>query len=113
MWTTGRIVLGLTDDQFYALTPRQFHLLLDRKLDEIRHREYLTGLMAATVANFSLGAPKEPVRPRDFALPLLQDLKERKPRLNRKKIAADIRAQFNAALRRQAGMLPKEREDRA
>jgi len=92
-------VLGLTDDQFYALTPRQYHLLLERHRDREKHTEWMVGLLASTVANWSMGAPKEPLQPRDFPLLLLRDApSEKHPRINRRRIAKNIRAQFQAAM---------------
>ena len=57
-----------------------YRLLLDRHEDRERHTEYLTGLLAATIVNWSMGAPETPRRPADFALPLLRDVKERERR---------------------------------
>ena len=62
----GRFHLHLTDAEFFALTPRQFHLLLDRHREMTEHQEFLAGIVASAVANFSLGAPKQPLRPKDF-----------------------------------------------
>ena len=48
------------------MTPRQFYLLLDRQKESIDHQKALAGVIAATVANFSMGAPKQPLKPMDF-----------------------------------------------
>lgn len=76
-----------------------------RHRERERKDEYLTGIIAATIANWSMGAPETPKLPRDFALPLLRlDDKGRvrtsRPRINRKKIAADIRDSFTQAIKR-------------
>jgi len=93
----------LTDDEFYALTPRQYALLLERHRERERHTEYLVGLVAATIANWSIGAPKDPLKPRDFPLLLLRDEESlvRPAQINRKKIAEQIRAEFARAAKRQ------------
>jgi len=90
----------LTDEQFYGLTPRQYALLLERHRERERHTEYLVGLVAATIANWSMGAPKEPLKPRDFPLVQLQE-PEVPRRINRKRIAREIRAGFDRAARHQ------------
>ena len=91
----------MTDEQFYGLTPRQYALLLERHRERERHTEYLVGLIAATIANWSMGAPKEPLKPRDFPLLLLREEVPGPARINRKKIAERIRAEFARATKRQ------------
>jgi hypothetical protein len=62
-----------------------------------RSMQWLTGVLASTVANWGFCRPEESLRPWDFALPLLNPPKPPRPkRINRQKIAADIRAQFDA-----------------
>jgi hypothetical protein len=48
------------------MTPRQFHLLLDRHNIVVQHQELLNGILAACIVNFSMGAPKKFVHPDDF-----------------------------------------------
>lgn len=88
-------MLGLSDREFYDLIPRQYGLLLERHLDRQKHAEWLTGVIASTIANFSMGAPEEPLQPKHFALPLLQ-VREKRKRLNRARIADQIRQQFDS-----------------
>jgi hypothetical protein len=85
--------LGLADEEFYALTPRQHHVLVDQHLERTEHAELLAGTIAAAVANWSMGAPKKPMCAADF-MPSRQGRERKEPskRLNRKKIAAGIRA---------------------
>jgi len=74
---------------------------MDRDFERRRHDEYQTGLLAAAIANWSMSAPKEPLRPRDFNLPLLR-VGEKVARIrSRKKIAANVRAMFDRAMSRQ------------
>lgn len=61
-----RIHLGLDPDQFFALIPRQFHLLVDQHDIRVRHDELLTGILASAIVNWSMRAPKEPSVPADF-----------------------------------------------
>ena len=93
-------MLHLTDAEFFALTPRQYSLLLERQREHQKHTEWMVGVLASTVANWSMGAPEEQLQPRHFALPLLQ-VREKRPRINRRKIAAQIRALFDMAIQRQ------------
>ena len=91
------MVLGLSDEEFYRLTPHQYYVLLKRHenlhKDRRWHAEWLTGVLASTIVNWSMGAPKEPWQPKDFPLRLLRDKDDLKPkRINRKRIAAQIRA---------------------
>ena len=48
------------------MTPRLFDAL--RKRIERRHQreEVLVGILASTIGNFSMGAPKTPFKPEDF-----------------------------------------------
>src|SRR6185312_12893062 len=66
MWAIARYDLGLTSDEFYALTPRQFDALLKRKEHADTMQEFLFGQLAAMTANFSMAPPKKPARPQDF-----------------------------------------------
>lgn len=85
--------LRLTPEQFFGITPRQLHLLLDRHREHVQFDEWRTGLLAAVMANFSLAAPKKPLAPSDF-MPSFQ-LQQRKPsrrrRPSRTAIASNIR----------------------
>jgi hypothetical protein len=89
----AQVELRLSADQFFRLTPRQLHILMDRYRECVQHREWMTGLLCSTVANWSMGAPKTPLRPSDF-LPSLAKIKPRRKRerLNRPKIANDLRS---------------------
>jgi hypothetical protein len=68
------------------LTPRQFHLLLDRHTEEVEHGKMLAGMVAATVANFGYRRPKKPLRPMDFFAGAPKE------RVNRKQQMAATRA---------------------
>jgi hypothetical protein len=92
----GRVVLHLTDDEFFSLTPRQYHLLLDQHQRITEHDELLTGIIASTVANFSMARLEKPTNAADFMPSVLakdnQPKKLRKP--SAKVLAAKVRAIF-------------------
>jgi hypothetical protein len=46
MWASGVYDLGLTDAQFWAITPRQFHALYERHLDAMERQARNFGLLA-------------------------------------------------------------------
>ena len=46
-------MLSLSDEEFYALTPRQYNLLLKRHEEQVKHTESLMGILAATFANYT------------------------------------------------------------
>lgn len=90
------MALGLTDDEFYALTPRQYQLLLDRHEERERHSEWMFGVLAATVANFSQGAPEKALQPKDFPFLRLRDQEPatRNRRPQRQMVADKLRMFF-------------------
>lgn len=62
------------------------------------------GIVAANIANYSLGAPKKPRVPADFMPTRLaasrdRDDRDRPERINRKKIAQDVRTFFERAIK--------------
>lgn len=97
----GRVILGLSDRQFYALTPRQFHLLVDRHRERTKHQEWMTGILASTMANFSMSPPKEPLKPTDFMPSAKAKTKPRAPRIDRRKVADKVRAIFDERMKLQ------------
>jgi hypothetical protein len=101
--------LGLTDAQFFALTPRQYHLLLDQQREKEKREEWRAGVLASVFVNWSMGRPETPVKPSDFNLPLLQIMSEapKRARINRAKVAAHIRAQFAVAIAAQKRREPR------
>lgn len=95
--------LQVTDEEFWALTPRQFHLLLARHRERTEHRELLAGLIAATTANHSFAPPKKPLAPADF-MPSQWAKKRAKPkteRMNRKRVATSVRALMSGLIAQQ------------
>lgn len=60
MWATGVYDLGLTDAQFWALTPRQYDLLANRFLDAEERASQRFGLLATLYANAHRDREKHP-----------------------------------------------------
>lgn len=64
------IDFGLTDAQFWRLTPAQFSSLADRydqRYDqERRHLDFLAGIIAATIANVNRSKSQKAFKPEDF-----------------------------------------------
>lgn len=58
--------LGLSDAEFYALTPRQLNALILRKEIAEQRPEFMLAQLTACVVNFSQARPKRPSQPRDF-----------------------------------------------
>jgi len=70
------IDFGLTESQFWRLTPAQFSSLADRfdqRYDqERRHLDFLAGIVAATIANVNRGKAQKAFKPEDF-MPKYED----------------------------------------
>jgi hypothetical protein len=56
-WSNARVYLGLTSEDFFRLTPRQYHLLMARYRDRREHEEFrlelIAGIISHTVATFA------------------------------------------------------------
>jgi hypothetical protein len=50
LWSTARIHLGLTSEEFWGLTPRLFALLGKAKQLEIQREEWAAGVICSTLA---------------------------------------------------------------
>lgn len=66
MWTEARYDLRLTDEEFYALTPRQLVWLRERHRQEREYQELLIAINTSTLANHSFNPPKKAYKPYDF-----------------------------------------------
>jgi hypothetical protein len=64
---------------------------------KVKHTEWMAGLLLSTIVNWSMHPPEEPRMPKDFPLELLR-VPEKRKRINRKQIAAQIRAEFDGAM---------------
>jgi hypothetical protein len=58
--------LGVSEPDFWALTPRQLNALTKRWRARWDAERYLFGMLASVTANFSFCHPKEPYSPADF-----------------------------------------------
>jgi hypothetical protein len=76
MWVTARMELGLSDLDFFSLTPRDYHLLLDRHNLKLEYHERLHGILCAAVVNTAYRTTKEPMSYEDF---MPSRTKKRKP----------------------------------
>jgi hypothetical protein len=107
IWAAAWTRLGLRWEQFQHLTPRQFYWLLDDhdewEIEQQRQAQWNTGVVAAVVANYSMGAPETPRLPGSFPLSLIQDMAPKLPRMTkarRQTLAASVRATFAKDLER-------------
>lgn len=60
-WAQARYDLRLTEEEFWRLTPRLFHLLWERHRERIIHTELLHAWTTAAIINFSGYGPEKPV----------------------------------------------------
>jgi hypothetical protein len=96
-WRVGRVVLGLSDEEFYSLTPKQLYMLLDEHERQIEHQEFMLAQVCSTTANWSMCAPKQPLKPEMF-MPSAWAKEEkttRKRKPSAKALAARVRAAFS------------------
>lgn len=66
LWSHARIDLGLSEGEFWRMTPRQLDLLSKRHRAHREWAELLNARLMAVVVNYSFCAPKEPVSAADF-----------------------------------------------
>src|ERR1019366_5506118 len=70
LWSSARYDLGLSDDDFYSLTPRQLNALFrhrERQRDYDReHTEYMAAQIVAMVANTGFRSFEKAREPREF-----------------------------------------------
>ena len=99
----ARFHLRLSDEEFFCMTPRQLHVLTARHHEQTEHQEFLSAIVASTIANFSLAAPKKPLKPSDF-MPSLRAKQgsSKKTRMPRKAIAQNVRCMLLARMQVQA-----------
>jgi hypothetical protein len=67
--------LGLSDAEFWKITPRQYDALYERHKEHIQRWEYMFAQNTAYTVNFSMGHPKEPISPSDL-MPSMAAYKE-------------------------------------
>ena len=96
MWRTARIHLRLSEDEFQALTPHSYYVLLDAHAEQVQHQELLFGVIASEVANRSMRPPKKWAVPRDYMPSRRSDPPPAK-RVDRKQVANSVREFFGRA----------------
>ena len=67
-WAMANHDLGLSDQEWLDMTPRQVHALRKRQLERLQREEVLVGIIAATAANFGFCRPKRPLRADSFMI---------------------------------------------
>ena len=66
MWSCARYDLHLSDEDFFALTPRQFDALLKRHKHKVESNELLFGQLTSWVVNTGFRALEKPTSTEDF-----------------------------------------------
>ena len=64
-WSTARFHLGLSDEEFWRLTPRKLRLLRDRYEEQQARDEHSAGVIAAAIYNV-MGRAETTLEPADF-----------------------------------------------
>lgn len=104
-WSAARVRLGLSDEQFGRMTPRQLRMLLDESGDLMEERRLLFGIVAAAVVNFGAHPPDKAVEPGDFFA-----LRKTKKRDNAE--ASNV-ARMRAFLMSRTTRIEKRKDDKA
>jgi hypothetical protein len=73
-WAIARMDLGLAEDEWLGMTPRQVQALQEARLTGLQREEWLFGMVATEVANGSFYRRDKPVRPETFMLHPYVDL---------------------------------------
>ena len=66
MWAVGRYDLGLTEEEFWHLTPRQFAALMERHEEAQEWEDYRAGVVACTIVNMLKTKGGKTYKPEDF-----------------------------------------------
>jgi hypothetical protein len=75
------VILRLSDEDFYKLTPRQFYVLLDQHDIQTQHTELLFAQITSAVINWSFSRPKVPATIKEF-MPTFWNLEPKPARKN-------------------------------
>jgi hypothetical protein len=102
IWSIARYDLGLSSDEFYAMTPRMLDALLRRKERESWNRELLFGQLVSVFINHSMSPPKKAASPADFMPSEILKRKRRGMAIgDRKVIDAQARDMISALMKQQ------------
>jgi len=66
MWSIGVVFLGLPEERFWSLTPREYSLLLQRYAERRRHELEGSALVAAMLYNINKDPKAKALQPADF-----------------------------------------------
>ncbi|HTF67030.1 MAG TPA: hypothetical protein VK638_30540 [Edaphobacter sp.] len=91
MWATARYDLHLSDDDFYALTPRQFDALLKRYKRATESNELLFAQLTSWIANTGFRSTEKPTTTEDFMPSRWSRMKPTKKKRKRSSIAFELR----------------------
>ena len=92
---------GLTDEQFWNLTPPQYYALSERHDQANRHQDLRTGIVSSTIANCHRDAKErpEPFTAQDF-MPSYGDEDEKERRSSKEMSGDQIMTRMLAAFPR-------------
>jgi hypothetical protein len=91
-WSVSRFDLGLSQEEFFLMQPRQLHALMKRWELSEENREFMPAQIASAVVNYSMGAPTEPVKADDF-MPSRQKRKvDKRERVRLRKVDRELAA---------------------
>lgn len=66
IWSVARYDLGMSDDEFWRMTPREFGAVVKRRVFDIERQDYRAALICATLVNINRKKGSRPVRPEAF-----------------------------------------------
>lgn len=99
--------LGLVEDEFWSLQPRQFAALRRRHERSLEDNEFLFAQLTACVVNFSMARPKQSARAKDFMPSQIRQKaaapkkkSRRAEERERQKIADELRARMAPFVKR-------------
>jgi hypothetical protein len=101
-WSFATVDLGLSNEQFYSLTPRMLHALRKRHERQQEHQDAMLAQLTSCLVNFSYRAPEKPTKWQDF-MPgdKYQSQSSKKPRRLTKKRRHEIVQNFRSWFPRQ------------
>jgi hypothetical protein len=98
MWSKARHDLGLSEDEFIALTPKLFDELLRRYRNQIESNELLFGQLTSWVVNTGFRSTRKPTKALDF-MPSQWKRTEQKPRVVPRRKREDIASEADFVMK--------------
>jgi hypothetical protein len=93
----ARVVLRISDDEFFSYTPREFYVLIDQHDIQTQHTEFLFAQIVSYQINYGFCTPKQPVTTKEF-MPCFFDehpVRQRKLKVNHQRLANEVRTAFS------------------